>query len=104
MPDSLVGNFRVGKEIGRGSFAVVFKGHHVVSCAPCTPNSLPSFTPEFLPEILCIFRGTRENPTLMCLQLWLPFEMQTDESSSFHFGASYSVLSRACLKRWSWMS
>ncbi|PUU78507.1 hypothetical protein B9Z19DRAFT_1101288 [Tuber borchii] len=29
MPDSLVGNFRVGKEIGRGSFAVVFKGHHV---------------------------------------------------------------------------
>ncbi|RPA90805.1 kinase-like protein [Choiromyces venosus 120613-1] len=30
-PDSLVGNFRVGKEIGRGSFAVVFKGHHVKS-------------------------------------------------------------------------
>ncbi|CAZ85214.1 unnamed protein product [Tuber melanosporum] len=28
-PDSLVGDFRVGKEIGRGSFAVVFKGHHV---------------------------------------------------------------------------
>lgn len=50
MPDSLVGNFRVGKEIGRGSFAVVFKGHHVVSCAPCTPNSLPSFTLEFLPS------------------------------------------------------
>ena len=43
MPDSLVGNFRVGKEIGRGSFAVVFKGHHVVSCALCTPNSLLSF-------------------------------------------------------------
>ena len=48
MPDSLVGNFRVGKEIGRGSFAVVFKGHHVVSCAPCTPNSLLSFAPGII--------------------------------------------------------
>jgi len=59
----------------------------------------------FFPEILCILWGTRENLTLMgLLQLWLPFEMQSDESSSFHFTGSHSVLSRARLKRWSWVS
>lgn len=29
--NSLVGDFKLGHEIGRGSFAVVFKGHHQVS-------------------------------------------------------------------------
>ncbi|KAI5779529.1 hypothetical protein EDC01DRAFT_303917 [Geopyxis carbonaria] len=29
MTDTTVGNYRIGSEIGRGSFAVVFKGHHM---------------------------------------------------------------------------
>lgn len=32
--DTVVGNYRIGGEIGRGSFAVVFKGVHVVSSPP----------------------------------------------------------------------
>jgi len=31
--DSTVGNYKIGSEIGRGSFATVFKGHHTVSVA-----------------------------------------------------------------------
>lgn len=32
--DTIVGNYRIGAEIGRGSFAVVFKGVHIVSPSP----------------------------------------------------------------------
>lgn len=37
---SQVGSYRIGSEIGKGSFATVFKAHHVVS---------------FFPYILCTF-------------------------------------------------
>lgn len=30
--DTVVGAFRIGKEIGRGSFATVYQGVHLVSC------------------------------------------------------------------------
>jgi serine/threonine protein kinase len=29
--DPIVGNYRIGGEIGSGSFATVYKGHHIVS-------------------------------------------------------------------------
>ena len=31
MQDKRAGNYEIGAEIGRGSFATVYRGHHVVS-------------------------------------------------------------------------
>jgi len=35
--DLVVGHYRIGGEIGRGSFATVYKGHHTVSSPPSPP-------------------------------------------------------------------
>lgn len=42
---SIVGDFHLGQEIGRGSFAVVFKGHHLVRTP--VPSSVPSLAARF---------------------------------------------------------
>jgi hypothetical protein len=44
MLDKQVGVYTVGEEIGRGSFAVVSKGHHMVTLPP--PQEPPPNLPE----------------------------------------------------------
>ena len=51
--DSVVGAFRIGKEIGRGSFATVYQGVHLVSSfQPFSDFKLESFNKQQLPEAI----------------------------------------------------
>lgn len=69
MENTQVGNYRIGSEIGRGSFAVVFKAHHTVG--------FPTFF------VLYRFGWSRASPCCFHQeptgyfngeeQLWLPF-------------------------------
>jgi len=46
--DLVVGHYRIGSEIGRGSFATVYKGHHTVSF-PFHPTALLCWLLFWLP-------------------------------------------------------